>query len=198
MFREQNLVNGILGKFDGEVGVITPQESDSSERLLFIADWNKKELKHLSDALEHDFYENREIGIHWDDEWSTCSDCGAGIKMTPDCYGWQPNYIRLEYDTLCRKCSIENIVEVLEEEFYNNPRKAAPSWLRNEALRRGMISLVQDDFESGMHPGQTDDPQKILKEYIEENPEDGFIFCFDSVGQFDIHFSIYKIVEEVV
>lgn len=136
--------------------------------------------------------------MHWADEWCVCSECGVGVKLTPDCYGWQPNYITTKGDRLCRKCAIEDVEDVLEEEFANNPNKALPSWLKEKAVKKGWISLVQDNFETGWHSGQTDDPQAVLNEYIEEYPEDTFVFCIDTVGAFDVHFSIYKLNKEII
>lgn len=198
MFREQLLVQGILNKFDCDVDVITPQHYDSDKRLLFIANWNEEHLKHLEEALEHDFYQEKGIDIHWNDEWTTCSGCNKGIKTTPDHYGWLPNYIMTKYDVLCRDCVLDELQDLLFEVYANNSETALPDWMLHAAEDKGLLFEIQSDFESGMHPGQTDDPQKILAKYIEENPENKYIFAITSKGQFDVNFGIYKLIEEEV
>jgi len=57
--------------------------------------------------------------------------------------------------------------------------------------KHGFRKLNDDAFESGFHPGQTDNPAKILKAAQAEHPDHEFLFSIDSTGQFDINFSLW-------
>ncbi len=52
-------------------------------------------------------------------------------------------------------------------------------------------------FENGWHPGQTDDPKKILAEYQAKFPDKEFLFQVPEVGQFDVMFTIWGRDKEV-
>jgi len=30
--------------------------------------------------------------VEWEDEWTTCEDCGKATRSQPDSYSWQPSY----------------------------------------------------------------------------------------------------------
>ena len=119
-----------------------------------------------------------------------CDDCGKGFRCSPSSYGWQMYGIILDGYCLCGDCV--DPVEYLES-IENDPKKALTSILldKHDPEKYG-YKLFKDDFENGLHPGQNDSPDDILKQAILEHPKGKFIFAMTSQGQFDIYFSIYK------
>jgi hypothetical protein len=159
-----------------------PRYSNHPKGILF-ADWNYFPTV-VTDILERAGY-----GIQWSDEWTTCEDCGKALRTSPDCYGWQPSYALVnECSIVCIDClngDAESYLEGLED----NPRTALNIPRINPA-DWGYVQL-KDGFESGWHSGQTDNPVKIHAELIEAGHE-RILFRVDSVGQFDMRFSVWK------
>ena len=146
--------------------------------------------------------EKVEVECRFEDEIDSCRECLKAIEITPSSYGWLPNYMAdEEMIPVCREC-IENDV-FLQEEFieilsnhdsHERPR-AIIDWFRPISEEHGFKCLENDEmacerFETGFHPGQNDDPEEI-KKWMEENlPDHEFLFCVDSVGQFDCTWSL--------
>lgn len=145
--------------------------------------------------------EQVEVECHFEDEVDTCENCHKAVEIIPSHYGWTPNYMRDEsWAPICREC-IENdedlqgeFIELLSDHHFHNKPRAILDWFRPIAERNGFRCLEDDDmackrYETGFYPDQKDDPNEIIK-WMEENlPDHEFLFCVDSVGQFDIHFS---------
>jgi hypothetical protein len=125
--------------------------------------------------------------IEWSDEWTTCSNCGNAIRTTANSYGWQPAYAELQGDTLCIPCLNGDAGDYLES-LEDNPNTALniPSIDPSE----WGYAQSQDGFESGFHPGQNDDPKAIYKR-LKESGHMHILFQVDSVGQFDLRFSVW-------
>lgn len=132
--------------------------------------------------------------IEWEDEWSTCQECGRAVRTQPDSYGWQPSYaIFNECELLCVDClkvDAESYLESLED----NPRTALNLPCIDPA--KFGYRMLQGEFESGFHPGQTDDPKKIYAE-LAKSGHKRILFRIDSVGQFDMRFSVWEKIEGV-
>ena len=45
--------------------------------------------------------------LEWNDEWSTCSECGKAFRIHPDSFYWEPTYKEIQGDWLCFKCAKE-------------------------------------------------------------------------------------------
>lgn len=142
------------------------------------------ELDGLEDAIE------RELGIFvFEDEYTTCSQCYAPMRISPDSYGWQPNYITDEDGYTHVDClSSEWILEWME----NNKGKPIPYAILKKI--EGFTTIEQPnqdkryyvkmfEYESGMHHGQDDDPNKVIN-YLSDNGIDCW-FEYDA-GQFDV------------
>ena len=54
------------------------------------------------------------------------------------------------------------------------------------------FTRIDQEFETGWHPGQTDEPQKVFERLQEEMPDHDFIFDLRSKGQFDISWSVWS------
>jgi len=132
--------------------------------------------------------------IEWSDEWSTCEGCGKAVRTTADSYAWQPSYVILhECEIVCVDCLNGDAGEYLES-LEDTPTHALnlPSI---DPAQYG-YELLQDNFENGFHPGQTDDPKKIYAKLTAEG-HSHILFSVDSVGQFDIRFSVWEHKENV-
>jgi hypothetical protein len=166
-------------------GYAEPGYTDPAKGILF-ANWNYFP-RGLDSILERAGY-----AIEWSDEWSTCGDCGLAVRSSPDSYGWQPSYAILgECDLLCSDCLANHAAEYLEG-LEDNPRTALNLPAIDPADHG--YTRIQDGFESGFHPGQTDDPTKILAE-LQAKGHKRILFQIDDVGQFDTRFSVWERTE---
>jgi hypothetical protein len=88
---------------------------------------------------------------------------------------------------VCIECLQDNPTDLLES-LEDNPRKALNLHEINPADHG--YTLIQKDFENGMHPGQTDNPTEIYKKLRAEGHKH-ILFRIDDVGQFDMSFSVW-------
>jgi len=136
-------------------------------------------LKRLAEALDR-------IGVktEWEDEWSSCCECGKLVRSSPDSYSWKPSYAILESSIICRSCiDPEEYLRHLE----NNP-SSCNSFYHIDPANYSYIKV--GEYEHGFYPGQNDDPKRIFKE-LQEKGHDRIIFNMDRVGQFDQRFSAW-------
>jgi hypothetical protein len=97
----------------------------------------------------------------------------------------------------CLGDSVADYYESLE----NNPKHAVTAEIadRYDPEDYG-YSVVQDDFVSGFHPGQNDNPQRILANartpHIDSEESGRFLFVLTYSSQFEMGFSLYKKNEE--
>jgi hypothetical protein len=154
-----------------------PGYTNPESGILF-ANWNACSRR-VMDLLEQAGYE-----CEWEDEWTTCGECGKALRTSPDSYSWLPSYVDYECEYICHDCiDPESYLESIED----NPRKAVTPDI--DPTEYGYI-LLDDSFENGFHPGQNDDPAKISKE-LHAKGYKRLLFKIDGKGQFDISFSVY-------
>lgn len=161
---------------------------NSDEVDIFVEACGKLTEEDMSDyEVEREF----DVELVYSDEYTTCDDCYAVIRTSPDSYGWQPDFYVGDGYIVCNKCFTENedYQEKYLEERINNP-KTANSLLSTEQLEElGFVKINEDSYESGMHNGQNDNPEEIYEE-IHHLYYD-ILFSIDSVGQFEIDFSVW-------
>ena len=154
--------------------------SDSAKGVLF-ANWNYFSHK-ATDLLERAGY-----SIEWEDEWTTCAGCGKALRTNGDSYGWQPSYFNAvdSCEFYCLECAdIESVLESYEDK----PTRAFNDHI--DPSKYGYHKL-EGDFESGLHPGQNDNPSEIYSR-LRASGHSRLLFSVDSVGQFDIRFSVWE------
>ena len=118
------------------------------------------------------------------DEYDTCSNCGKAVRTSPDSYGWQPDFFNFrDGDMLCRDCIREHAAEEYIEEHINR-NKLLNTWIVNPEDHDW--TKLDLDYENGLHPGQNDDPRKIIQVLKAEGID---VLFTGSVGQFDVNFS---------
>lgn len=172
-----------------------------NEKQVIVADWNRVD-KAFTSYIEN-FFE-----IDWEDESTTCSHCYLHIHTTPSYYGDDMRHINTEDGPLCKTCALANSDWIFDDFAFESQyppiyHKAIPAWLKCKTEENGFTpfqsanTACKDIFESGFHYGQTDTPEKVCKLVTELLGNREMVFCIDSSGQFDVHFSVYiKKVEE--
>lgn len=144
------------------------------------------------DMKEYQIEQEFDCELVFDDEYTTCSDCGHIIRTSPTHYGWQPDYYMGDGFIVCGECfrNEEDYQEAYLEERINNPKNAVNGLITEENLEElGFKKLNIETYESGLHYGQTDNPQEIYNKI--EGIWDEVVFNISSVGQFDIHFDVW-------
>lgn len=172
---------------------------NSPERGIVFGNWNpvcgfdktKEEQKRdpvsrLARVLKANGFE-----IEWEDEWSTCSDCGKAVRTSPDSYGWTSHYrILHECELICLDCL--DPAEYLESIEDKPTHACPPEWNPED---HGYVKH-NGDFETGFHQGQNGDPKAICAALHKEGKR-GVVFRIASKGQFDIRWQAFYKPNEV-
>lgn len=149
---------------------------------IILTNWNDVP-KRIMDGLESQGFE-----LEWNDEWYVDYANGAkAYRTSPDCYGWESRLMFIEGcgDYLTPDDGIEAWIE----ECTNDARHALPSWWSAAEIEALGWKKTSETYESGFHPGQNDDPQKIAKALCDAGK--GFLFQIADIGQFDIRFHVW-------
>lgn len=138
--------------------------------------------------------EEQGVELVWHDEWIVTYDGSSrAYRTTADSYSWQSSILWTDGDFL----TPEDGIDAWLEEVANDPRRALPShvWSADQLAAAGFVQWEPDDphtYESGWHPGQTDDPEEITRAIRGQLGDDvEIVFYLDGVGQFDVRFSAY-------
>lgn len=156
----------------GEPGYSTDKKG------IVLSNWNKFP-KHVTNAIEKQFE------LEWSDEWIVLHNNGSKCYRTSaDSYCWTPSIHYLE--SVGDYVPVEETGEYLEDEYVNTSNKYYPG--PEDVLTDAGFEKQDTIYESGSHPGQTDDPKKVLKQY-----EDTYdvVFTLDHQRQFDCRWSVW-------
>jgi hypothetical protein len=136
-------------------------------------------LIELSDIIEFGF----------DDEYSTCNECGKVIKTSISYYGDKPRYAILnKCEILCGDCIAGNYEEEYINERINNAKNAINTAIISEdRLEELGWKKMKTRFENGLHKGQDDKPSDALKKFGKHRD---VLFTYET-GQFDINFWVW-------
>lgn len=206
--RLQKILHALEGRgveFDcaeeyGEPGYTTDKP------LILFANWNhfdKREMDAIESVAE----------IEWSDEWVICHDSGSkAYRSSPDCWGWEPSFFLTEDceivpfdslpdsgpDLLSELTDYGFPVEVWQDEKgvrhldgIPETRRAVPSRYSEKDLET-IADLVEDDCQTGLHPGQNDKPEDKLK----AAGPGTYLFRIAGKGQFDITWQVWRIRPE--
>lgn len=158
-----------------------PGYTDPDKCILF-ADWNCFP-RGLDSILEKAGY-----AIEWSDEWSNCGDCGKAVRTSPDSYSYQPHYVILnECELVCLDCvDWPAYLESIEDDPH------ACCVAECNPAEHGYTRLSdKHEYENGFHPGQTDDPAKILKA-LQDTGRSGIVFRLSETSQFYVRFETWQ------
>lgn len=172
-------------------GISTMFYPESEDGPILCADWN---------PIDHEEYsqleEKLDIKLEWDDEWTSCYDCGKGIRISPTSYSWQPKFIQdNEGFEICADC-FENDPEAYLEAYIDNPLMALHEWAIPIIKNLGYYEYPEERYETGFHPGQNDNPIQISNQLREKKIYD-YVFVVTSTGQFDIDWTVFVREKEI-
>ncbi len=165
--------------------------------------WNNLNHKMNDDATKLETLPGRlcnaleRIGVEavWCDEYTACGECMKAIRTQPDSYQWVAEFTYLEdAGYVCTHClQTKYGVDALES-FINEPHKAVTFFDAAQLESFGFERHPDSDaasFESGWHPGQTDNPETILASILESRPDAQVVFLIDESSQFSVSFSAF-------
>jgi hypothetical protein len=161
-----------------------PGYSDSERGIIF-ANWNK-----VSQSVQ-DWLEHHDYSIEWSDEWIIDHETSKAYRTSPTSYGWRPSYVLTEDCEIIGRDEVESgdQIDAYIDYLLNDAHRADTFDI--DWTKHGFRKLNREAYESGFHPGQTDDPRKILRAAQEQFPNDDFLFSIDETGQFDMRFSLW-------
>lgn len=126
------------------------------------------------------------VECEWSGAWCVCDSCQKLVRTSPNSYGWLPSFVQHPDGIECHECTLKDPESYLESLEGQHDRANV---LNIDPSEYGYVK--QDEvYESGFHPGQTDDPKKIAKD-LRSKGVDRFLFQIDKTGQFDTTFSVY-------
>lgn len=174
----------------------------SDDAVVVFGNWNNTN-KHGTEPTKSDRAPSRmfdlieRAGAHgeWSDEWYQCSDCYRAMRCQPDSYMWTMyGAVVNECEPVCADCMRKDTDSYLEE-YINTPDRAVTWCGPRELSAAGWTKYAGPDdertYETGLHPGQDDDPRTVLAEILEDDPTSEVVFLVDSVGQFDARWSAW-------
>jgi len=181
-------------------GYAEPGYSDPESGIIATGNWNditkydqvhgRKVISNLPSRL-FDLFEKLGVEGEWSDEWSECSQCNKLVRTSPDSYPWQQSFICDDNGLTCHECISEGDPEEYLASLEGEDRKCNTI----SSIDPGEYGYVKlEEYESGFHPGQTDDPRKVAKE-LRAKGITRFLFNLDDVGQFDSRWSCWVKVE---
>lgn len=149
------------------------------------AEQRRDPVSKLARVLEANGFE-----LEWEDEWSTCGECGKAVRTNADSYHWTP-YFRIlnECELVCLDCL--NPADYLESIEDNANTACPPEWNPEDYG----YSKYNGDFETGWHPGQDDKPKDILKK-MHELGLSRVVFKIAEQSQFYVVWQAYHRAEE--
>ncbi len=121
----------------------------------------------------------------FEDEYTTCGDCGKAIHTAPEYYEDKPRYVILEGDMLCGNCTHDHHIKEYIELCTNNEKNAINTRIvsEEELTKLGWKQLSRR-YENGFHEGQNDKPSNVLNKLKKKFD---VLFTYET-SQFDVTF----------
>jgi len=188
------LESGDLYHYDG----YAPGSGDPDVQV-FAANWNTAthwdgekhiELDNSMSRLGELLEELPGVEINWSDQVTDCADCYRAIETQPTHYGWTPPYASTEYGPSCQGCIQSDPESYLTQYLEGNPDSALSPSLGVDLAEQGYVAVPQE-YETGFHPGQNDNPATVSQVLGEEIYIERYVFAIDYSGQFDTHWSVW-------
>ena len=193
---KQQVLNRLIGYFDKnnlDVAIYPGiSESGYDDKFLVCADWNPPKMERIYNFIARYF---DDVDLGWSDEWTGCSDCGKAIRIIANSYDWEPSYLwTSDCSIACQECYEDSIEDIIET-YKNDTNKAVTSDFYQYMEAAGFVCYSPDEycqrFETGFYPGQNDSPQDVASDIKTNLPNYDYIFKIDSVGQFDVQWSVF-------
>ena len=180
---------------------MTNGEDRGGEHYCIFEDWEElekfiviaKEVLSMDPvAVDYEIEEKLETNLVFSDEYTTCDNCGKVVRISPDPYGWQPDFYAGGNGIICGDCVRENweYKEDYIQDKINNPKMAVNGVLsEDDLIALGFEKVNTDSYAAGWYDGQDDDPEAIYAEL--RGTHDEILFFVDRIGQFDTCFSVW-------
>ena len=142
---------------------------------------------HDLDPRIEDLLRSKGYETYFRDSMDYCHGCNKFCHLQPSCYGDLELPVIFDGELLCPDCvrdEPESYIEILD----HNPDQAN-HLLDDSTLEDLGFRQLDNGYESGFHPGQDDDPNKIYNKI--KDKFDHIIFSIDGAGQFDMTFSVW-------
>jgi hypothetical protein len=146
------------------------------------------------------------IGVEceWSDENDACAECHKLLCTQPDSYSWTLKGAFVDDEGyVCEECMLkypESYLEGYASSSYHGFQNRALTWIDASELKAlGFTQWEPSDphtYESGWHPGQDDDPEKVFNAIMSECQGEDYrnqevVFLVEGVGQFDMRWSAW-------
>lgn len=173
------------------------------ERKHLDTEWGREQFKHKAtlEKLSRIVDDIQHVSLEWSDKWTGCNDCGKAVRTSPDSYGWQASWVwASDSEIVCRECwkdSISDIIEFYMSDYHHRfSNKALPGDFMELLENEGFTCWTETPdectrYETGLHPGQNDNPAKVFKQIMENDKRWEVVFVITDVGQFDIHWAAF-------
>lgn len=130
--------------------------------------------------------------LEWEDEWTTCNDCGKLVRTSPDSYSWTRSYCELEGDIVCSDCVKRDPSDFIKSKVGNDRSCITFDF---DLEPHGFVRLAYH-LQNGLYGGQQADP-KVIGKALRKRGISRYLFVLDSVGQFDLDFSVWVDKDEL-
>ena len=164
-----------------------PGYSKEKDAPILFSDWNGLP-SHIMEGIE------RRFNIEWCDEWVINHETSKAYRCSGDSYEWKPYFLMTDDGDIIGGDEIEEDfdqqAEYIKNYLLNNPERVCV--FDFDLSEHGFVKCNENDYENGWHPGQTDNPHKILEEAQKKWPDHDFVFGELHTSQFYITFSLYR------
>jgi hypothetical protein len=135
--------------------------------------------------------ESQGVETAFDDGWMVDYETGKAYRTEPDSYSWQRSVVM---DDVGEWMTPDTDIEVWVGWATREPDRRCLFESKRSELEDAGFENVNGVFANGWYPGQSDEPPEILARYKAMDPDKNaeYVFCIDGVGQFDIHFVLYR------
>ena len=155
----------------------------TDKECIILGDYNPSDFENGGDFERACNLLEKVAELEWDDEWTTCGDCGGLVRASGNSYDWTPHYVILnDCGLICLDCL--DTEDYLEDIKNDHNKACLPSI---DPTEHG-YTLHTGGLENGLHEHMTDDPEKIVGT-LPEGVD--FVFKLDYTSQFNIGFSVY-------
>ena len=128
----------------------------------------------------------------WSDEWYIDHNHGKAWRTSPDSYSWVCALVLTDDgEYLTPDDGASEVIEALAMTDYAQPARAVPDWVTVTDIEAEGYTAINGDYETGFHPGQTDDPVKIARKAFDAGAE-SVVFRIKEASQFYTVFQGYR------
>lgn len=178
---ENGEIENICSEY-GEQGYTLEQ----NKKAILFANWNNfDKYPNFMEWIE----ENYEI--EWSDEWIIDYNESKAYRTSPNSYGWQQQVRITDCGELITPDSdIKDWIDYCVMTDYKQQARCLPDFIDEELLIEEGFKLILEDNANGWY-GRADDPNEIAENVFNETNYTEILFVLDSVGQFEVSFSVY-------